>query len=75
MGSKDSRLITSMVPADHASYGPMSNTVAAVLQKTASLQKLPSLPQVKTRTKKLEESERAKRQRKAEQKRRQAEGS
>lgn len=71
----DSRLISSFTAADFATYGPMSNAVAAVLQKTATLQKLPSLPQIKTRTKKLEESERAKRQRKAEQQRRQAEGS
>eukprot|EP00977_Amphora_coffeiformis_P001335 scaffold278_cov195-Amphora_coffeaeformis.AAC.20 len=69
------RLITSMTAADHASYGPMSNAVAQVLQKTATMQKLSSLPQIKTRTKKLEESERAKRQRKAEQKKRQAESS
>jgi hypothetical protein len=69
----DSRLITSMVAADAGGYGPWSNAVAAVLQGTAALTKLPSLPQIKTRTKKLEEQERAKRQRKAEQKRR-AEG-
>lgn len=73
-GTDDSRLITSMAAASHASYGPMSSLVASVLQKTATLQKLPSLPQVKTRTKKLEEAERAKRQRKLEQQRRQFEG-
>ena len=74
-GAKEGRLISSMVASEFVTYGPMSNTVAAVLQNTATMQKLPSLPQVKTRTKKLEESEKAKRQRKAEQKRRQAQGS
>ena len=75
--TKDSgRLITSMKVVEPVAYGPMSNALAEVLRGTATdLQKLSSLPQIKTRTKKLEEAERAKRQRKAEQKRRQAEGS
>jgi hypothetical protein len=66
----DSRLVTSMIAADAGGYGPWSNAVAEVLRGTTALTKLPSLPQIKTRTKKLEEQERAKRQRKADQKRR-----
>jgi hypothetical protein len=72
--SKD-RLLTSMaaLPTNGVGYGPMSNLVASVVQGTAQMTKLTSLPVIKTRSKKLEEQERAKRQRKLEQQRRQQE--
>jgi hypothetical protein len=61
------RLITSIapLPTNGVSYGSMSNLVASVVSKTANLEKIPVLPTVKTRTKKLEQEERAKRDRKA----------
>jgi hypothetical protein len=61
------RLITSIapLPTNGVSYGAMSNLVASVVRKTEKMHKIPSLPTIKTRTKKLEESERAKRERKA----------
>ena len=67
-----SRLITSMAPLvdTGASYGTMSNLVAGVVRQSIAPTKIPSLPAVKTRTKKLVEEEKAKRQRKAEQQRR-----
>jgi flagellar biosynthesis GTPase FlhF len=67
------RLITSMIalPTNGVGYGPMSNLVASVVKGSAQLSKLTSLPVIKTRTKKLEEQERAKRERKLEQQRRQ----
>jgi hypothetical protein len=67
------RLVTSMIalPTNGVGYGPMSNLVASVVKGTAQLSKLTSLPVIKTRTKKLEEQERAKRERKLEQQRRQ----
>lgn len=71
-----SRLITSYaaLPGNLAvNYASMNNLVSNVMQGTESTTKLSSLPVVKTRTKKLEESERAKRQRKAEQHKRQQE--
>lgn len=52
-------------------YGPMSNLVGSVVQKTATMQKVTTLPTIKTRTKKLEEEERAKRQRRIDQQKRQ----
>jgi hypothetical protein len=72
--SKD-RLITSMaaLATNGVGYGPMSNLVAAVVKGAAQLTKLTSLPVIKTRSKKLEEQERAKRERKLEQQRRQQE--
>lgn len=74
-GSKD-RLKTSVaaLPTSGVSYGPMSNLVAGVIQKTQEMQKVPALPTIKTRTKKLEEEERAKRQRRLDQQKRQSEG-
>jgi len=74
--SKD-RLKTSVasLPSSGVSYGPMSNLVAGVIQKTQTMEKVPALPTIKTRTKKLLEEEKAKRQRRMEQQRRQAEGS
>jgi hypothetical protein len=61
------RLITSIapLPTNGVSYGTMSNLLASVVSKTATLEKIPVLPTVKTRTKKLEQEERAKRDRKA----------
>jgi hypothetical protein len=69
------RLITSMaaLPTNGVGYGPMSNLVASVVKGTAQMTKLTSLPVIKTRSKKLEEQERAKRERKLEQQRRQHE--
>mmetsp|Transcript_19580 Transcript_19580/g.24693 ORF Transcript_19580/g.24693 Transcript_19580/m.24693 type:complete len:462 (+) Transcript_19580:92-1477(+) len=66
---KDSRLITSMASLDDStklSHNSMEDLIKSVMSgKNANIKKLSSLPQVKTRTKKLEEQERAKRQRKA----------
>lgn len=66
------RLITSMaaLPTNGASHGPMNNLVQGVVQKTQTMTKLPALPSIKTRTKKLEEYERAKRQRRLDQQQR-----
>lgn len=70
------RLKTSLVtlPKGGVSYGPMSNLVASVIQKTASMTKVSTLPTVKTRTKKLEQEEKQKRTRREEQQRRKDEG-
>jgi len=68
-----SRLITSYsaLPSTHnVAYAPLNNHISNVVQGTEPTTKLSSLPVVKTRTKKLEESERAKRQRKLDQQRR-----
>ena len=72
------RLKTSLVTLDDnvsVGYGPMSNLVANVVLKKANMQKVPALPTVKTRTKKLVEEERKKRQRRTEQKDRASSGS
>lgn len=65
----DKRLITSMVSLgekDILSHNSMEDLIKSVINgKNDKMKKLSSLPQVKTRTKKLEESERAKRQRKS----------
>ncbi len=65
----DKRLITSMVSLsekDVLSHNSMEDLIKSVINgKNDKMKKLSSLPQVKTRTKKLEESERAKRQRKS----------
>jgi hypothetical protein len=67
-----SRLKTSLasLPASGVSYGPMSNLLADVIQKTKDMQQISSLPTIKTRTKKLEEEERAKRARRLDQQKR-----
>lgn len=68
------RLITSMAtlePDTSVSYGSMSNLVAGVIRKSIAPTKIPSLPAIKTRTKKLVQEEKAKRERKQEQQRRQ----
>lgn len=70
------RLITSYATLDEntsVSYGTMSNLVASVVRRTKATEKIPSLPSVKTRTKKLVEEERQKRQRRKEQQTRQKE--
>lgn len=61
------RLITSIapLPTNGVSYGTMSNLVADVVRNSQTMEKIPMLPTVKTRTKKLEQEERAKRERKA----------
>lgn len=70
------RLITSIVPLNGAvSYGTMSNLIASVVGGNVAPQKLPSLPVVKTRTKKLVQEERAKRQRRQQQQDRSQESS
>mmetsp|Transcript_41148 Transcript_41148/g.98541 ORF Transcript_41148/g.98541 Transcript_41148/m.98541 type:complete len:497 (+) Transcript_41148:244-1734(+) len=70
-GGGGGRLKTSLVTLDDnvsVGYGPMSNLVASVVTSKAQMQKVPALPTVKTRTKKLVEEERKKRQRRMEQK-------
>lgn len=61
------RLITSIAPlsTNGVSYGQMSNLIAGVVQNTQSMERLPMLPTVKLRTKKLEQEEKKKRERKA----------
>lgn len=59
------RLITSIVPLEGSvSYGTLSNHLASAVSGSATAKKLSSLPMVKTRTKKLVQEEKAKRQRK-----------
>eukprot|EP00980_Cylindrotheca_fusiformis_P003075 scaffold713_cov131-Cylindrotheca_fusiformis.AAC.33 len=66
------RLKTSLatLPSSGVGYGPMSNLIAGVVQKTQDMTKVSTLPTIKTRTKKLEEEERAKRNRRLEQQKR-----
>ena len=61
------RLITSIasLPSNGVSYGQMSNLVGGVVRGTTVTEKIPVLPSIKTRTKKLEQEERAKRERKS----------
>ena len=56
---KPDRLKTSLsaLPTNGVGYGVMSNLVGSVVQKTATMQSVPSLPTIKTRTKKLEQEE------------------
>jgi len=68
--TKDSRLVTSIAPLPEdksVSYGPLSNLCADVLSGARAMKKLTLLPMVKTRTKKLDAEQRAKRERKKEQ--------
>lgn len=64
---KEGRIITSILPlseSDPLSFGSIKKIVDKGLkQKAGTMKKIPSLPQVKTRTKKLEEAERKKRER------------
>ena len=65
--SKDgTRLITSIaaLPTNGVSYGSMSNLLASVITNKTEMDKIPVLPTVKLRTKKLEQEEQAKRNRK-----------
>ncbi len=75
-GDSKDRLKTSLaaLPTNGVAYGPMSNLVASVVQQTAVMTKVPVLPVIKTRTKKLVQEEQNKRARKLEQLRRQTEG-
>jgi hypothetical protein len=68
MKEGDGRLITSIVPmaesdSDSISYGNMSALINDAKSGKKKAKKLSSLPQVKTRTKKLEKAEKAKRDR------------
>jgi hypothetical protein len=66
--SDSSRLKTSVASLDvSVAYGPMSNLIGDVVSKKAKMQKVSTLPTIKTRTKKLEQEENAKRQRRSEQ--------
>lgn len=71
------RLITSIapLPTNGVSYGQLSNLIAGVVQNTQSMQRIPMLPSVKLRTKKLEQEEKKKRERKASRDRGDDEGS
>lgn len=64
---KEGRIITSILPlseSDPLSFGSIKKIVDKGLkQKSNAMKKIPSLPQVKTRTKKLEEAEKKKRER------------
>jgi hypothetical protein len=65
--SKDgTRLITSIapLPTNGVSYGSMSNLLASVITNKTTMDKIPVLPTIKLRTKKLEQEEQAKRDRK-----------
>ena len=65
--SKDgTRLITSIaaLPTNGVSYGSMSNLLASVITNKTEMDKVPVLPTIKLRTKKLEQEEQAKRDRK-----------
>ena len=65
--SKDgTRLITSIaaLPTNGVSYGSMSNLLASVVTNKTEMDKIPVLPTIKLRTKKLEQEEQAKRERK-----------
>ena len=58
------RLKTTAVALDvDVAYGPMSNLVGSVVSGTADTKKVSTTPTIKTRTKKLEKEENAKRQR------------
>lgn len=67
---KDTRLVTSYAAMDQSgvSYGQMSNLVAEVLSGSKAMTKLTSLPMVKTRSKKIEAEDKAKRERRKDQK-------
>lgn len=69
----EGRLKTSMVSLENpgVSFGDMNTLISDTLNGK-KMKKLPSLPSIKTRTKKLEESERLKRDRKKDQARRKA---
>jgi hypothetical protein len=62
---KDTRIVTSLAALGNSgvSYGQMSNLCAEVMSGTKSMTKLTTLPMIKTRTKKVEAEEKAKRDR------------
>lgn len=64
--AKEDRLVTSIATLGDkkTGYTSMNELVQSVVDGKAEMIKIPSLPVIKTRTKKLEEEERAKRQRK-----------
>jgi hypothetical protein len=64
--AKADRLVTSIATLGDMKigYASMNELVQSVVDGKAEMTKIPSLPVIKTRTKKLEEEERAKRQRK-----------
>ena len=66
VAKESTRLITSIapLPTNGVSYGSMSNLLAGVVTNKTTMQKIPVLPTVRTRTKKLEQEEREKRERK-----------
>ena len=70
----EGRLKTSVLSleGDGVSFGSMSTLVSDALSGSKPMQKIPSLPNIKTRTRKLEEAERQKRDRKKDQARRKA---
>ncbi|CAJ1943513.1 unnamed protein product [Cylindrotheca closterium] len=72
-GKKDGRLKTSLatLPGHGVGYGPMSNLIGEVVSKKADMKKVSTLPTIKTRTKKLEQEEKAKRERRSDQQKRQ----
>jgi hypothetical protein len=76
-GKDAGRLKTSLaaLPTNGIGYGPMSNLIAGVVQKTQDMKKVSSLPTIKTRSKKLEEEERAKRARRSDQQKRKEDSS
>ena len=71
-GKNDGRLKTSLatLPGHGVGYGQMSNLIGDVVSNKAEMQKVSSLPTIKTRTKKLEQEEKAKRDRRADQQKR-----
>mmetsp|Transcript_6498 Transcript_6498/g.10756 ORF Transcript_6498/g.10756 Transcript_6498/m.10756 type:complete len:454 (+) Transcript_6498:155-1516(+) len=66
------RLVTSYAAMSNSgvSYGQMSNLIAEVLGGSTAMTKLTALPMIKTRTKKVEKEDEAKRSRKLDQKQR-----
>lgn len=72
LAESDGRLKTSIIPLeDSLSFNSMNALVSNALNGK-NLKKIPALPNIKTRTKKLEEAERQKRDRKKDQARRKA---
>lgn len=71
-GKKDGRLKTSLatLPGHGVGYGPMSNLIGDVVSNKAEMKNISTLPTIKTRTKKLEAEESAKRERRTDQQKR-----
>ena len=64
-GNESGRLVTSIVPLEDPSisYGSLNTLIKKTKSGSSTATKLPMLPSIKTRTKKLEEAERKKRER------------